>query len=640
MHKPDFKLLLAAMIFTVITACGPQPTKQDHPVSPDTGHARVQELIQNKDYSGAARLLLQLATQALPPQKQRLQLQAASLLIRASNNNAALKLLQTIDTTGLNPEAGWRKQLLLGEIYLLDNKPELALAAVKHLPATAPAELRKRTHDLRANAFHTSGNLLETARERILLAPFLTDQQEQQHNTRAIWTALSQLSSLALLQLRVEPPPDVLSGWLELAWLFKKARLNPETLATNLGNWNTRYPGHPAAKDLLARLLEQHKALQKRPEVLALMLPLTGKYADASKAIRDGFLSAHLNNRQAIQATKVLIYDTTPYQDNIWGLYQKVVKDGASVIIGPLTKKAVSTLSRGGQLTVPVLALNIADFTGTTAPSNFYQFGLSPEDEASQVAERATLAGHTRAVVIVPRGNWGERISQAFRKRFEELGGEVLEEAPFTPGRNDFSLQIRRLFNLDESNSRFRLIRQITGQRNLKFEPRRRQDIDFVFMAAFPRQARLIAPLIRFHHGGDLPVYATSHAWTGVAEPSKDRDMNGIILCDAPWTLNTGKDRNFLYSLFEKNWPAILEKRTRLIALGIDAYNIIPYLAWLKQESHERFPGETGSLYIDKQGKVLRRLQWARFIRGKARLIKQDISTTKPATGKALPATR
>jgi outer membrane PBP1 activator LpoA protein len=169
-------------------------------------------------------------------------------------------------------------------------------------------------------------------------------------------------------------------------------------------------------------------------------------------------------------------------------------------------------------------------------------------------------------------------------------------------------------------------LKRITGRRDIKFEPRRRQDIDFIFMAARPRQARLIVPQIRFHHGGGVPIYATSHAWNGVRDPSADRDMNGIIICDSPWTLSAAKKPDSLYQLLTRYWPKALQSHLRLYALGIDAYNIVPYLGWLRKEPYERFSGESGSLYVDQQGRVLRRLQWAMFRRGIAQLIKQPVS--------------
>src|SRR5690554_7108230 len=83
-----------------------------------------------------------------------------------------------------------------------------------------------------------------------------------------------------------------------------------------------------------------------------------------------------------------------------------------------------------------------------------------------------------------------------------------------------------------------RLLRQST-----EFEPRRRQDADWLFLVALPQQARQIKPTLAFNFASDLPVYSTSHVYSGEPNPSKDRDLNGIVFCDTPWLLDRKSTR-------------------------------------------------------------------------------------------------
>ncbi len=630
-HKP--LPIIVAMAVALLTACGPVREETGKARDPDT---QVRELVARGQLDQAARLLNQLAARATPPARQDYLIKLARLLLRLGRIEAAARLLQGIDVKGLPPTYAWRLQLLQGRVALRQRKPAQALQRVPPLPIGAPLSLRLEAHRLRARAYTDSGNLLEAARERILLDPLLRDDKERLANSQAIWSSLSQLSALALQQLRVNPPPDILSGWLELAWLIKKARLAPDTLEPRVREWRLRYPNHPADRGLLAILLAKQKLLQQRPAAIAVLLPLSGPWAPAARAILNGFLVAHFNNRQAVRTTRIRIYDSWPWQKNIRKLYDKAVAEGARVVVGPLSKQAVAGMAAGGPLPTPVLALNIADFNAS-APKGLYQFGLAPEDEARQVAERAALEGRLQAVVMVPRNDWGRRILEAFSQRYAALGGEVLESARYFPADSDFSGPIKRLFNIDESQARLWRLKRITGRRDIRFEPRRRQDIDMIFIAARPRQARLIVPQIRFHRGGGIPVYATSHAWNGVRDPAADRDMNGVIICDSPWTLSAAHKPGSLHQLLSRYWPDALRNHLRLYAFGIDAYNIVPYLEWLREQPYERFPGETGSLYVDNQGRVLRRLQWARFSGGIAQLIKQPVSI-KPDAATPAPA--
>ena len=97
------------------------------------------------------------------------------------------------------------------------------------------------------------------------------------------------------------------------------------------------------------------------------------------------------------------------------------------MVIGPLDKESVAQLNRAMELEVPVLALNQVPSEGLPSP-DLYQFGLSPEDEAIQVADRAWTDGFSIAVALTPAGDWGDRIASAFRERWEELGGVLAEQ--------------------------------------------------------------------------------------------------------------------------------------------------------------------------------------------------------------------
>ena len=79
------------------------------------------------------------------------------------------------------------------------------------------------------------------------------------------------------------------------------------------------------------------------------------------------------------------------------------------------------------------------------------QFALSPEDEAVQVAETAMSDGHKLALVITPDIPWGNRIADAFKKRWLELGGSILEQAHFETNSKDFSSPVKELLNIDSS---------------------------------------------------------------------------------------------------------------------------------------------------------------------------------------------
>ena len=291
-------------------------------------------------------------------------------------------------------------------------------------------------------------------------------------------------------------------------------------------------------------------------------------------------------------------------------------------IIGPLDKGAIATLTQQPELPVPTLGLNYA---APAANDRLYQFSLAPEDEAREVAERAWQAGHTQAAVLVPNNPLGERLTSAFTERWHELGGNVVSESRYQNDKNDFATPIKMLLNISDSERRERRIRQLLGER-VEYTPRRRQDIDFVFLAASPRQARLIRPQMKFHHAGDLPLLATSHLFGGKHNRAQDRDMDDILFCDMPWTLNAPSTRQELKHQHTVEFKPHGGQLQRLLAMGIDAYQLVPLLPVLESHPYEHYRGESGKLRVAEGRRIDRRLQWARFERGIAKLQQETVT--------------
>ncbi|MBE9568670.1 MAG: penicillin-binding protein activator, partial [Proteobacteria bacterium] len=264
------------------------------------------------------------------------------------------------------------------------------------------------------------------------------------------------------------------------------------------------------------------------------------------------------------------------------------------------------------ELDVPVLTLNYSENTFNRT-DNLFQFGLSPEDEARQVAELAIKQNRKTAAVFYPDSEWGKRLNKAFSERYEFLGGKVLTVVDYATNTNDYRRPIRRLFNLDHSAIRSRKVAD-TISKKTQSEPYRRQDIDMIFLAATHRAARSIMPAFKFHRASGLPVYSTSHVYTGKLNRELDRDLNGLVFCDMPWIL---QNRSPLASAFNKNWPQ-QQQLTRLFALGIDAYHLIYNLDYLENHDYAFYAGQTGNIQLDENNRVTRQLLWARFEKGRA----------------------
>jgi len=620
------KRIRLLLLLLALTGCAGGPIE---PPAVDR-EAEARAALAAGDHARAAAAYLELASGSPSTARPGYQLKAAEALYAAGERARALRLLRQLPQEMLSLEERVTARLLQAEITLDTRDADGALTLLdRPLPEAAERADQARYHALRARAYAHLGNPLEQAREQMYRNRHLEQPEARLAGQEALWDALNQLSAAALGALRTSSPPDPFSGWLALAELGKQYQLSPREMEKALSRWRDTYPHHPAHSSFLDTLLSRSRELSNRPERIALLLPFTGRYTAAANAITAGFLGGYYGGGAGDPPPSIRIYDLGEAADRAPHLYEQALRDGAEMVIGPLRKEAIEALlASRWEFPVPTLALNVA--AGAERPTeNLYQFNLLPEDEARQVAERAWLEGYGHAAALTPADDWGERVAAAFRERWESLGGTVVSEAAYAPNQSDFSDPITRMLGVAASNERRRQLQQIIG-RSVSFEPRRRQDVEFIFLAAFPREARLIRPQIKFHHGYHLPILATSHLFPGTPDPAQDQDMDGILFGDMPWTLGTDSATRALRAELR---PALTEyegRLQRLAALGVDAFHLIPMLPLLEHYPFERYAGETGTLRMERTGEIRRSLDWARFQGGTPRPLRKQRGVATP----------
>ena len=597
-------------------------------------HKQAQSMEADGNYQGAAQLYLQAAAKTTGSDQQALQLQAAASLIRGEDYPGATRLLDELPAAQLGGEVRQHYVVNRAAIAIVEQRPAQVLTLLGEVPASGPFITDYRR--LRAEAYLQESRFFLSARERVLLDPLLLDQQLQLENEFAIWESLNRLTDTELQTLRTTSPPDPLSGWMELVELTRLYLQQPDVLAEVIPHWQQRYPKHPASKAFIPELLKSMRAAGQAPERLALLLPLNGKLADAAKAIRDGVFAAWYDTPAASSRPQIQVYDSGETADETVAAYQQAITDGTQFIIGPLRKESVHALATLPQLAVPVLALNRIEDTALFSPA-LYQFGLAPEDEAREVARLAWREGFTRTIALLPNTDWGERVYAAFAAEWQQLGGVIIETERYDNTRTDHGEIISSVLNLDSSKARKKQLSRHLG-RTLEFEPRRRQDVDFVFLVASSRQARLIRPQLRFYRASSLPVYTTSRVYSGHPDAAKDADMNGIIFCDMPWTLESGGNSDHLQQTINASWPNNASRYRRLYALGIDAYRLTPYLGELGNNMFGAYHGVTGNLSLGARGHINRSLRCAKFIRGLPVLLEPTVASDMSTPASSLPA--
>ncbi|HLA75015.1 MAG TPA: penicillin-binding protein activator, partial [Gammaproteobacteria bacterium] len=248
--------LLGALLLLSLAACGSfpaigLPSQQQAAAPPAAAQllGKAQEAEARGDFVGATQVYLQLVEASRASARQDYQLSAAAAALRAGNISQARGLVNAVESGGLDAKLSARRQLLDGEIALSEGNPQQALDALAKVTNTnLTPSVQAQAHLLRAEAFSVMGNQLESARERVLLEPLLTDPIAVRDNQNAIVQALSGLSDQVLQQLGATPP-DVLSGWMELV-LIARTTPDPGQYNERVIDWRHRYRQHPATQDL------------------------------------------------------------------------------------------------------------------------------------------------------------------------------------------------------------------------------------------------------------------------------------------------------------------------------------------------------------------------------------------------------
>lgn len=593
-----------------LIACGSNPNKT-------TSYSRSQDTIVEQTNDVAE--LLAKSRKSSGRESNEYILTAAQQLSREGDSSWALSLLKSIDATRLSDPQFVDFSLLLGQLSLEEgsyflSRDILGASRLSDLKPHLSPEQNKTLAESRATVYTLLGNTRAGVEERIALENWLSA-EEQPQNKRALWQTLM-MESEGRLQVLAEQAEKTLNrGWYQLASIAKNQNSSIEEQRQQVEGWRRSNLSHPAALQLPADLQLLGQLIAEQPRKIALMLPVSGKLAKAGQAIRDGFMASFYDARQRNGDNSLVEFFDTNNQD-INQVYQAAVASGAELVIGPLDKNKLKELNQQSQLSVPVLAMNYIDAPSENSQAEYhpqlFQFGLAVQDEARQCAQRARLEGHKRALILAPQTAWGNRGVQAFRDQWEQLGGVIVEEQRFT-GNNDYSRVIENSLQLNQSKYRHRKLQQILAG-NLDFEPRRRQDVDMIFLLARANQAKQVKPTLAFHYAGKIPVYATSHIYNGQADPKANRDLNNIRFTALPWLLNHDQAARKSVDDYAKPNPAYQQ----LYALGADSFKIYPRLKQLAQVPNLRIQGNTGSLSMLENGQLAREQDWAIIRNGKA----------------------
>ena len=610
-------MIYASAILAFIGGCAPTTTQDSGPIARVTLGSEDVEI--NQSLVSQAELALARINSIESYRRDNMLLDIAILFAQGGDLEQSKSTLLLIDTGLLNDSFFIEYSLLAVE---LDLAGQQLVSAQKILDGKRFSALRqglemnfqRRILSLESALNYAAGNISASIKNNIQLGQLYNPRKGSDQRLIArlhdqIWL---QLNELPFNQLQQPDLRDrgVLAGWLELAAAMRYRQADPSAQKSFFAVWKQSWREHPGAKTPPAALRDRFR-FSAVPKSIALLLPLQGEYETPSNTVLNGFVSAYYESlAQGRSLPKIAIYDTSSVP--VTEVYNQAVERGADMVIGPLRQSQVEELAANPELKVPTLSLNRLDRPDNQATEpneNLVQFGLSALDEVSQIADQAWLKGQTNVLLIAPESGWGLRARRHFIDYWAAKGGTLVDAISYPSNVNDFTRLLERPLEIDLSEKRSLALRR-TVNRSLSSTSRRRQDIDLVIVLGYSAKVRQIKPALDFLYAGDIPVYSTSHIYSGSQQIELNRDLSGITFSAMPWTLEGHMPRPLTP---DQRLPTAYRQ---LYALGYDAFLLHALLDELDRPEALPVFGATGLLSLE-EGSIKRKEKWAVFEKGR-----------------------
>lgn len=574
------RVWMPLLLTALLAGCAAGPGQRS---SPD-GAQMAEALYREGDFAAAAQAFLDAGERARG-ERDWFRLRAAEAMREDGNREGAAAVIADLNERRLDDSERLRLNLLRAELALGRGDYRGARAALDAIGRTPPAGYRARWLELRGRS-HERDDPFHAARVYAELGLML-EGRERSDNARRI--------------------RDLLSG------------LRDEPLLAGANALRGDEPLRPyAVRALSRRGIAVPPQLQRAPEPLplpgvpgadgarrvALLVPLSGPLQAAGESVRDGFLAARFNADGS--RLQVSVRDSGSSPQDALAAYRKAVADGEHLVVGPLSREAVSALFAEPDLPVPLLALN----RGGPVPPGHASFALAPEDEGTALAQRLQQRGLQRVIAVIAGGDdAGQRALAAFRERHERSGGSVLGVISIDERAVDHQATIRSA--LEAAG----LPTSAPQDLSIPHDP----GFDALLIAVRAPAARLLVPQLKVFGLSDVPMLATSSVHAAGDDARMDRDLSGLEFVESPWLIDELAGLPARADI-ARHLPSARGPAARLFAFGMDAWALLQLR--LGSDPGAVIQGATGLLSIDDLGETQREPALGTFRNGLPRRVR------------------
>ncbi|MBN2866799.1 MAG: penicillin-binding protein activator [Thiotrichales bacterium] len=406
----------------------------------------------------------------------------------------------------------------------------------------------------------------------------LADTENQLSIEYMVWQTLSKQfnTTLAINQLANNTNPK-LQSWANLLTALNQPGLFKRQALQDLAIFEENALYQANLLDALQWRLKTQQAVRQ----IAVLLPFKGKYQSISEQIRNGLLKAYMVSDKSVT---LRFYDSSE-DERVLAQYQLAKKEGADLVIGPLTKEEIDQLA--GQNLSDVIALNNTD------DPVLKSFNFRTQTEALQITKQLNNNDFQRIGIL--SSEKARDLSTAEEIKTQWLAeGEKNQAVLSTYSLEKLNLRkaLGDLINEEQSQERYNNLRWLLSSK-LEFFPRTRKDLQAIVLIGKADQVAVFHPQFEFFQL-ELPVYATSNLTpTDLKNIQTNKDLGNVIFPTIPAVFSA----NALNSELEAfGWDSFI--------LANQLTNLAPNLCLTQ--------GQSGILYLDGQ-QIDKKLVWAQY---------------------------
>ncbi|MCB0323197.1 MAG: penicillin-binding protein activator [Bdellovibrionales bacterium] len=202
-----------------------------------------------------------------------------------------------------------------------------------------------------------------------------------------------------------------------------------------------RYELPPSEVPLLSKIEETEVLPASKPApsaneriVLGVLLPLTGRFAEHAEKVRRGieFAVAEMGAEANLE---LRVGDTQGEPDVAQQEYQRLVTEGATVILGPLLVKTTEAVAqKAQQLGVPIITFTKREGV-TELGQGIFRLGATAQSQVDELLQYGVgEMSLTRYAVLYPDSEFGHEFAALFRSTASRQGARVTVESSYLPG--------------------------------------------------------------------------------------------------------------------------------------------------------------------------------------------------------------